>query len=162
MNSAVEPVGTFSCSNELFNRIQSMCRWTFLSNLFGVQSDCPHRERFGYGGDLVTTSDAFMLNYDMACFYAKAARDWHDSALPDGMLTDTAPSVGIQYCGVGWAMAHPHLLTQLYRYYGDRRIVEEQYATSRRWLELVRAQNKDHIVRRGLHDHEALKSEKFT
>jgi len=160
MNCAVEPVGSFSCSNGLFNRIQKMCQWTFLSNLFGVQSDCPHRERFGYGGDLVTTSDAFMLNYDMANFYAKAARDWHDSALPDGMLTDTAPSVGIQYCGVGWAMAHPHLLTQLYRYYGDRRIIEEQYPTSKRWLELVRARNADHIVRNGLHDHEALEKEK--
>ena len=160
MNCAVEPVGSFACSNELFNRIQTMCEWTFLSNLFGVQSDCPHRERFGYGGALVTTSDTFMLNYDMANFYAKAARDWHDSALPDGMLTDTAPSVGIQYCGVGWAMAHPHLLMQLYRYYGDRRIIEDQYATSKRWLELVRAQNPDHIVRRGLHDHEALESEK--
>lgn len=160
MHCAVEPVGTFACSNELFNQIQRMCEWTFLSNLFGVQSDCPHRERFGYGGDLVTTSDAFMLNYDMANFYAKAARDWHDSALPDGMLTDTAPSVGIQYCGVGWAMAHPHLLTQLYRYYGDRRIIEDQYATSKRWLELVRTQNPNHIVQRGLHDHEALESEK--
>lgn len=160
MNSAVEPVGSFSCSNDLFNRIQTMCQWTFLSNLFGVQSDCPHRERFGYGGDLVTTSDAFMLNYDMANFYAKVARDWHDSALSDGMLTDTAPSVGIQYCGVGWAMAHPHLQVQLYRYYADRRIIEEQYATGKRWLELVRSQNTDHIVRRGLHDHEALEKEK--
>ncbi len=160
MHSAVEPVGSFSCSNDLFNQIQTMCQWTFLSNLFGVQSDCPHRERFGYGGDLVATSDAFMLNYDMANFYAKAARDWHDSALPDGMLTDTAPSVGIQYCGVGWAMAHPHLQVQLYRYYADRRIIEEQYATSKRWLELVRGQNTDHIVRRGLHDHEALEKEK--
>jgi len=160
MHSAVESVGSFSCSNDLFNRIQTMCQWTFLSNLFGVQSDCPHRERFGYGGDLVTTSDAFILNYDMANFYAEAARDWHDSALPGGMLTDTAPSVGIQYCGVGWAMAHPHLQVQLYRYYADRRIIEEQYATSKRWLELVRGQNTDHIVRRGLHDHEALEKEK--
>jgi len=160
MNSAVEPVGTFSCSNALFNRIQAMCRWTFLSNLFGVQSDCPHRERFGYGGDLVVTSDAFMLNYDMSTFYAKAARDWHDSALPDGMLTDTAPSVGIQYCGVGWAMAHPHLLRQLYRYYGNRRVVEQQYPTSKRWLDLVCRQNPDHIVRNGLHDHEAIEKDK--
>lgn len=160
MNSCVEPVGSFSCSNELFNRIQKICQWTFLSNLFGVQSDCPHRERFGYGGDLVTTSDAFMLNYDMAGFYAKATRDWADSALPDGMLTDTAPSVGIQYCGVGWAMAHPHLQTQLYRYYGDRRLIEDQYAVSKRWFELVRAANKSYIVSKGLHDHEALKKEK--
>lgn len=160
MNSDVAPAGAFSCSNEQFNRIQTMCQWTFLGNLFGVQSDCPHRERFGYGGDLATTCDAFMLNYDMANFYAKAARDWHDSALPDGMLTDTAPSVGVQYCGVGWAMVHPLLQLQLYRYYGDRRIIEEQYATSKRWLELVRNQNKEHIVQRGLHDHEALEKDK--
>ena len=159
MNSDVEPAGTFSCSNDLFNRIQTICQWTFLSNLFGVQSDCPHRERFGYGGDLVSTSDAFMLNYDMADFYAKATRDWHDSALPDGMLTDTAPSVGIQYCYIGWAMAHPHLQEQLYRYYGDRRLVEEQYQTSKRWFDLVRAQNPGHIVTKGLHDHEALEKE---
>jgi alpha-L-rhamnosidase len=49
---------------------------------------------------------------------------------------------------------------QLYRYYADRRIVEEQYATSKRWLGLVRHQNKDHIVRQGLHDHEALEKDK--
>lgn len=160
MHSSVEPVGTFACSNDLLNRIQKMCQWTFLSNLFGVQSDCPHRERFGYGGDLVTTSDAFMLNYDMSGFYAKSTRDWADSALPDGMLTDTAPSVGIQYCGVGWAMAHPHLQTQLYRYYGDHRIIEEQYAVSKRWFERVRSRTPDHIVRSGLHDHETLQPEK--
>ncbi|VGO15617.1 hypothetical protein PDESU_04202 [Pontiella desulfatans] len=160
MNSAVEPIGSFNCSNDLFNRIQKMVQWTFLSNLFGVQSDCPHRERFGYGGDLVTSSDAFMMNFDLSAFYPKATRDWADSALPNGMLTDTAPSVGIQYCGVGWAMAHPHLQAQLHRYYGDRRIIEEQYAVSRRWFELVRSKNKDHIVRNGLHDHEAIKKDK--
>ncbi len=159
MSSDVQPAGSFSCSNELFNQIQEICLRTFQSNLFGVQSDCPHRERFGYGGDLVVTSDAFMLNYDMSTFYPKSTREWGDSALPDGMLTDTAPSVGIQYCGVGWAMAHPHLQTQLYRYYGNRRLIEDQYAITKRWLELVRAKYPDHIVTDGLHDHEALEKE---
>jgi len=156
LNSRVEEAGSFTCSNELLNEIQEMVRWTFLSNIFSVQSDCPHRERFGYGGDLVVTSDAFMMNFDMANFYAKVVRDWHDAALPDGMLTDTAPFVGIQYCGVAWAMAHPHLLENLYRYYGDRRLLEEQYATSSRWLDLVTAQYPGHIVTTGLSDHEGL------
>lgn len=156
LNTDVAEAGTFECSNERFNRIQTMCRWTFLSNIFGVQSDCPHRERFGYGGDLVTTCDTFMLNFDMARFYAKAALDWHDSALPDGMLTDTAPFVGIQYCGVGWAMAHPLLLQQLYQYYGDKRLIENQYATSKRWFDLVAGRHPDHIIEQGLSDHEAL------
>ena len=128
----------------------------FLSNIFGVQSDCPHRERFGYGGDLVTTCDTFMLNFDMARFYTKAIRDWHDSALADGMLTDTAPFVGIQYCGVAWAMAHPLLQAQLYRYYGDRRLIEEQYATAKRWFDCAAEKYPERIIKEGLSDHEGL------
>ena len=154
----VESVGDFSCSNGLFNRIQDMCQRTFLSNIFGVQSDCPHRERFGYGGDLVTTSDAFMMNYDMSGFYRKATYDWADAARPDGMLTDTAPFVGIQYCGVAWAMAHPHLQLQLYQYYGDVQTLEQQYEVSRRWFDLVIKQTPDHIVEQGLSDHEGLEA----
>ena len=140
----------------MFNDIQKMSQRTFLSNLFAVQSDCPHRERFGYGGDIVATHEAFIYNYDMAAFYAKTVQDWSDSALDEGMLTDTAPYVGIQYCGVGWALAHPLLQLNLYRYYGDNRILETQYAVSRQWLERVQEQYPDFIVGDGLSDHESL------
>jgi alpha-L-rhamnosidase len=156
LNADVDEAGSFTSSSALLNRIQEITRRTFLSNLFSVQSDCPHREKFGYGGDIVATSDAMMLNFDMARFYEKSVTDWGDSARDDGMLTDTAPYVGIQYCGVGWAMVHPVLQSQLYQYYGDRRVVERQYDTSRRWLDLVAAANPGHIVKDGLGDHEAL------
>jgi len=156
LNSDVLEAGSFSCSNEMFNDIQTMSQWTFLSNLFSVQSDCPHRERFGYGGDIVSTNEALIFNYDMAAFYAKAVRDWSDSALDEGMLTDTAPYVGIQYCGVGWALVHPLLQMNLYRYYGDRRTLETQYAVSRRWLGLIQNLYPDFIVKDGLSDHESL------
>ncbi|MFC1782051.1 family 78 glycoside hydrolase catalytic domain [Planctomycetota bacterium] len=156
LNSAVEPAGTFSCSNEMFNEIQSMCKWTFLSNMFSVHSDCPHRERFGYGGDPVISSGSFVINFDMANFYAKTVWDFYDSARDDGMLTDTAPYVGIQYCGVAWAMTHLHYQLQLYQFYGDKRIIEQQYETAKRWLDLVAGQNEDHIIKKGLSDHEGL------
>jgi len=156
LNADVASVGFFACSNERLNRIQQMCRRTFLSNLFSVQSDCPHRERFGYGGDIVASSEALMLNFDMSTFYAKAVQDWADSARPDGMFTDTAPSVGIQYCGVGWAMAHPLLLSQLHRYYGNEQLVAQQYEAAKRWLLLVAAANGDGLIMEGLGDHEGL------
>lgn len=156
LNSDVKEAGSFSCSNEMFNNIQTLCQWTFLSNLFSVQSDCPHRERFGYGGDIVGTHEAMMFNYDMGAFYAKAVQDWSDSVLEDGMLTDTAPYVGIHYCGVGWALVHPLLQLNLYRYYGDRRTLARQYAVSRRWLALVQDLYPDFIVIEGLSDHESL------
>ena len=156
LHSDVANAGSFSCSNERFNRIQQMCRRTFVSNIISVQSDCPHRERLGYGGDIVATSEALMYNFDMATFYQKSVRDWADSVRPDGMLTDTAPFAGIAYCGVGWAMAHPLLISQLYRYHGDHRLLEEQYAIARRWLLLVEAQNPGGIIKSGLGDHESL------
>ncbi len=156
LNADVPRVTSFTCSDPQFNQIQTMCDRTFLSNLFSVQSDCPHRERFGYGGDIAATSEALMMNYDMATFYAKVVRDDQDSALSDGMLTDTAPFVGIQYCGVAWAMSHPLLQQQLYRYYGNKQLIEEQYATSRRWLDLVTKQYPNHIIQDGLNDHEGL------
>lgn len=156
LNAAVEEAGAFECSDPLFNSIQDMVRRTFLSNLFSVQSDCPQRERFGYGGDIGATSEAAMMNFDMASFYAKAVRDWTDAVLPGGMLTDTAPFVGIQYCGVAWAMVHPLLQAQLYRYYGNRRLIEDQYNVSRAWLDLVAEQNPGLIIESGLSDHEGL------
>ncbi len=148
--------GSFSSSSELLNRIQAMCRATFLANVVGVQSDCPHRERFAYGGDIVATSEAFLMNFDMSQFYAKTVRDWADSARPDGRLTDTAPFVGIDYCGVGWAMVHPLLLEQLDRHYGDRALLTEQFPVAMRWLEAEAARRKDGLVVIGLGDHEGL------
>jgi alpha-L-rhamnosidase len=156
LNADVAESGEFSCSSDLFNRIQDMVRWTFLSNIFSVQSDCPHREKFGYGGDLVATADAFLANFDMAGFYGKAAADWADATREDGMLTDTAPFVGIQYCGLVWAMAHPLLQTKLVQHYGDLRLVEDQYKTTSRWLDLVAKSSPDGLIREGLADHESL------
>lgn len=156
LNSDVEDAGSFECSNPTLNQIQTMVRQTFLSNILSVQSDCPHRERFGYGGDIVATSEAFMDNFDMAGFYTKTVQDWSDAALADGMFTDTAPFVGIQYCGVAWAMAHPLLIGQLHRTYGERRLDEAEYAAAKRWLGLVEKRYPLGIVTEGLSDHEGL------
>jgi alpha-L-rhamnosidase len=156
LNSSVEPVGEFSCSDSLLNSIQRICEWTFLSNIFSVQSDCPHRERFGYGGDIVGTSEAFMYNFNMSDFYSKTVSDWKDASLKDGMFTDTAPFVGIQYCGVGWAMVHPLLQLQLCRYYGNASLIEKQYPAAKKWINLVAEQNPDFIIHDGLSDHEGL------
>ncbi len=159
----VEPVGSFKCSSELLNQIQTMTEWTFLSNLFGVQSDCPHREKLGYGGDIVATTEAFMLNYNMDSFYCKTVRDFADATRPTGAFTETAPFVGIADAGYGdgsgppgWAFAHPLLLRDLYCYYGDKRLLAEQYLAAKKWLEFMIAREPDLIVDTGLSDHESL------
>ncbi len=156
LHSALPDAGSFSCSNDLLDNIQKITRNTFVNNVVSVQSDCPHRERFGYGGDIAVTSEAYLMNYDMSGFYAKTVRDFADAARPDGNFTDTAPFVGIQYCGVGWAMAHPLLLEQLYQHYGNKPLIEEQLPAAIRWFDLEASKRKDGLVVQGLGDHEAM------
>jgi alpha-L-rhamnosidase len=168
VNTDVDTVGSFTCSDDTLNRIQEMVQWTLLSNLFSVQSDCPGREKFQYGGDIVATSEMATLNFDFANLYAKAVRDHADAVRGDaergeGWLTETAPFVGISAANyvdeagpIGWGLAHPLLLAQLYRYYGDGRLVAEQYETARRWVDLYAGHANGHIIDRCISDHESL------
>ena len=66
-----------------------MVNWTLLSNLFSVQSDCPGREKFQYGGDIVATSEAAIFGYDMASFYAKTVSDHRDALRGDGICVSS-------------------------------------------------------------------------
>jgi alpha-L-rhamnosidase len=140
-----------------------MVQWTLLSNLFSVQSDCPGREKFQYGGDIVATSEMAMFGYDMASFYAKTVSDFRDAVRGEGWLPETAPYVGIaaenyaEEAGpVGWGLAHPLLLAQLYQYYGDRKIVAEHFDAARTWVELLEEQSDGYIIDRCIGDHESL------
>jgi alpha-L-rhamnosidase len=168
LNTDVDNIGTFTSSDDTLNRIQKMVQWTLLSNLFSVQSDCPAREKFQYGGDIVATSEMATLNYDFAALYAKTVRDHADAVQGDaergeGWITETAPFVGISADNyvkdagpIGWGLAHPLLVVQLHQYYGDRRIVAEQYDVARRWVELYADHADGHIIDRCLSDHESI------
>ena len=163
LHSDVRRAGTFSCSDDLFNRIEDMVLRTQLSNMFSVQSDCPQREKFGYGGDIVAAGEMALLHFDMARFYAKAVEDLADAVRPNGGMTETAPYVGISDEGlgdgagpVGWGTAFPFLLLQLHRHYGDRRLLEEHYPAAQKWMAFLEARAKDHILDNGISDHESL------
>jgi len=153
----------FECSSPQLNQLHQVCRNTFLSNVAGVQSDCPAREKFGYGGDIAVTTEAFIFNFDMRAFYAKTLQDFADEADGDGWFTETAPYVGIADRGfggragpIGWSVAVPIMLRDLYRYYGDRELLEKHYSACVRYVDLVQKACPDLIVPRCIGDHEAL------
>ena len=163
LNTDVESAGSFSCSNDRFNRLHEMVQWTLLSNLFSVQSDCPAREKFQYGGDIVATSEMAIFGFDMASFYAKTVSDYRDAVRGEGWFPETAPYVGIdaenyvEEAGpIGWGLAHPLLLAQLYQYYGDRQIVDEHFEAARTWVDLLEQHSDGFIIDRCIGDHESL------
>ena len=163
MNSDLALAGTFSCSNQMFNKLNDVIRWTFLSNVFSVQSDCPAREKMGYGADMVVSANAFIYNYDMANFYSKAVQDFANEQLPDGGITEIAPHTGIADRGyggdsgpLGWQLAFPFLQEQLYDFYGDRAIVENHYDGISRQMDFLQSKAVGGLFHWDIGDHEAL------
>ena len=160
---AASAAKAFKTENKELAAIHEMCRRTFQANLIGgIQSDCPGRERLGYGGDIVSTYEAMMLNWDMRAFYLKVLQDFADEAADDGWLTETAPYVGIGDTGFGkragplsWALAVPELIDGLLRHYDETKALD-YYPVCARYVRLVAAKSPNGIVTRCLGDHEAL------
>ena len=155
MHSNVVDAGNFNSSSELLNSIQEITERSFLTNLVSVQSDCAAREKFGYGGDLNATSEAYINNYDMQDFYRKTIYDWID-AMKDSTFVDTAPFAGVQYCGISWESAYLTTQYYLYLYYNDTAIVKELYAENKKWMDKVARIHPEGLVDNGLSDHESL------
>ncbi len=155
MHTDIQIPNHFSCSSDLLNSIQEITERTFRANLVSVQSDCPAREKFGYGGDLNATAESFIYNLDMQSFYRKTIYDWVD-AMNDTSFVDTAPYVGISYCGISWESAF--LITQyyLYLYYNDTAIIRELYEQDLQWMDKAARIHPEGMVHEGLSDHESL------
>ncbi len=163
LHSDIRDISEFSCSNGLFNQIQHITEWAMLSNVFSVESDCPAREKFGYGGDMVTVSEAYMNNFDMSTFYQKAVRDFERDSRPSGGMTECAPDNSINERGlergtgpVGWTLAHPFLLYQLYKYYGNEDIVREQYPALKKLVDFYHERTPDNLIMDGIGDHNSV------
>ena len=171
LNSDLAESGTFSCSNETFNKLNEVIRWTFLSNVFSVQSDCPGREKMGYGADMVVTANAFIYNFDMSNFYRKSVQDFANEQQPDGGITEIAPHTGIADRGyggdsgpLGWQLAFPFLQKQLYDFYADKDIIERNYPGIVRQIEFLKGKAIEGLFHWDIGDHETLdpKAEAFS
>ena len=80
-----------------------------------TQSDCPHRERLGYGGDALASGESGLSIFDWRTFYRKRVMDYSDAQRPtSGAFTETAPFVGMADGGLapgggpmGWETYQP-------------------------------------------------------
>lgn len=163
MSADLEKAGSFSSSNELFNKLDDIIQWTFLSNVFSVVSDCPAREKLAYGGDILCGAETFMFNYDMSQFYTKTIRDHANDQRPLGGITETAPFVGIADDGpgdgsgpLGYQAGYPYLIKKMYDFYGDKRVVEHYYASLQKQIEFLNASTSNYLFSTDLGDHESL------
>ncbi len=141
VNTDVPEAGSFTCSNELFNEILKLYRYTQLGNMHGgVPSDCPHRERRGYTGDGQISCVSAIYSFDMAPFYTKWIRDICDGQNNEtGWVPHTVPYQD-GGGGTAWGSAIIIIPWNMYLFYGDKEVLKEHYENMKHWVQYLEGQ----------------------
>ncbi len=150
VHTALEPRGSFSCSNELINQVQRASEWTFRCNFHSIPTDCPQRdERQGWMGDAHIAAYMAMYNYNMPPAYSKFVQDIQDAQGEDGRIPDTVPHIwGSDPGDPMWAIAYHVILWEMYRHTGDRSLLARHYDSARHYTEMLRREAQDFILTR--------------
>lgn len=131
--------GTFECSDDRLNRLHDAAVWSLRGNMCDIPTDCPTRERAGWTGDwqIFVATAAFL--YDVAGFSTKWLHDLAADQRADGVVTHSAPnhqsSDHHPPGAAGWGDASVIVPWEIYRVYGDTRLLAEQWKSMVAWVE---------------------------
>ncbi|MCK5821094.1 MAG: family 78 glycoside hydrolase catalytic domain [Bacteroidales bacterium] len=152
--SATPETGTFSCSNPMLNKLWENIRWTQWGNQVSVPTDCPQRsERMGWMGDAQVFAQTGIFNHDMSAFYTKWGIDIMHAQFETGEFSDVSPR-GMPWeprflNSPAWADAGLIVPFRIYENYGDIRIIENHYASMKKYIDLIYRLNPDLIYLKG-------------
>lgn len=156
IHSDVESVGEFDSSNKLFNKLWRSIRRGYLSNLHGIPTDCPHREKNGWTADAHVSIDIAFTNYDALLVYEKWVDDIIDNQRPDGSISGVIPGTDWGYAdwiGAVWDAVIFEVPNAMYNYYGDERAIAKIFPMAERYLKyLAGRENDEGTVTYGLGD----------
>lgn len=155
--------GNFASSNSLINQIHDNTRRALLSNLYSKPTDTPIYEKNGWTGDAQITAVSAIYNFNMPRFYTKWMNDFLDAQKPSGEIPDIIPTSGWSYDGSeGWTAVHGptpdwdiayfEIPWDMYKYYGDKRILSEMYDGWRKYFDYLSSYAANNIVSVGLGD----------
>lgn len=139
---------SFECSDPDMNAIHDMVHYTVENLAFdGYMVDCANRERLGYGGDGNASALTLQIMYDANPLFTNWMLAWNDSVKDDGGLPHTAPNPYMAGGGPYWCGFIVQAPWRYYISYGDKRLIENSYATMKRWLGYVDKYTVDGLLR---------------
>jgi len=158
-NSA-QKMGSFECSNQLFNDAYRLIDRAIRSNWQSVWTDCPHREKLGWLEQDWLNGEGLVANYDCRSMIEQTMQQIADAQFPNGALPEIAPNL----CVFEGSWAPPFLespewggafvaLPFLYQeYYGDDKLVNSYRKAMKRYVDYLHTQDSCYILKQGLGD----------
>jgi alpha-L-rhamnosidase len=148
VHSDCPTAGTFTCSSDDVNQLQANIVWGQRGNFVEVPTDCPQRdERLGWMGDAQVFVRTASFNADVRGMLGRWLEDVQLAQRADGAFTDVVPASGLGGGTPAWGDAGVIVPWELYRAYGDRRILERALPSMCRWVDYIHANNPDRVWR---------------
>lgn len=137
VHTAVERVGDFSSSNALLDKYDEAQAETIVNNLHSVPTDTPMYEKRPYTADGFLAADSAIALFDMQNFYENWMRTHRDDQSPDGTFGNTVPgTVGSKsQTDPVWSASYIEVNWDLYQYYGNTRVLKDNYAGLKAWMD---------------------------
>lgn len=139
MYSDLPRSGWLETGNELVNRLILNTEWGQKGNFIDVPTDCPQRdERMGWTGDAQAFSPTACYQRDSYAFFAKYLHDIAtEQKTRDGAVPDVIPAFGHNGISSAWGDAACIIPWNVYRFYGDKAILEEQFNSMKGWVDHI-------------------------
>ena len=140
-------IGSFECSNELINQINENVRWGQRGNFYPAPTDCPQRdERLGWMGDAQIFAPTANFNMHLDRYWSKWMYDITDGQDEEGWVYDVNPPIVVEGPSKpGWGDAVVIIPWLTYQYFGNKRIIEENYEAMKAWVEYMRSESQNDI-----------------
>ncbi|BBC31473.1 Hydrolase [Streptomyces graminofaciens] len=132
--------GTFTTDNALLNRLQRNLEWAEQNNLVQKPTDTPSREKNGWTGDAMASSESESLTWDVNAVFTNWLRHFPDAQISTGQLPmfvpiakggygyDHTPGWNAAWKAVpAWDSAYFVMPWELYTYYGNSSLFAELY-----------------------------------
>ena len=141
--SDLETTCDFSCDNELVNRLFQNAIWSTKSNFVDIPTDCPQRERSGWTGDAALYAYTGLRVMDTYPVFRRWLAEERAVQHEDGRVRNFAPRRSAElsvmdkiYDGSSaWGDCSVIIPYEMYKLYGDKAILEENYIFMKKWLQ---------------------------
>lgn len=142
--SKMDHLGKIETSNVKVNRLIQNVIWGQKGNFLDIPTDCPQRdERLGWTGDTQVFSGTACFNMDTSAFFAKFGYDLgKEQARLNGSVPFFVPQAHSKGAGSsGWGDAATIVPWNVYEFYGDPAILEQQFESMRAWVDFIKTQD---------------------
>ena len=154
ISSEMDSIGSFHTSDERINQLQNNIWWSQVSNSISIPTDCPQREKAGWTGDIMAYSPTFCFNRSADAFLSSWMNNLRSEQLPDGAVPMIIPYLKAYATflkeklgtdtSCGWGDAAIIVPYNVYKAYGDRKILEDNYQAMKRWMGYIDSRAKNH------------------